>query len=160
MLTLRKFKALAESYGAELQRWPEETRGEAKALLESSPQAMALLREAWELDEVISAARDREAAERWPAGEEEAALARLRSGVAAQIASSRRGRRVRGSGFGWGGWAGVHAAVNAHIEVVGLTLGSGLSIVAGGMIGLMYGATPVSDSLLTVLQAAPLHIFG
>jgi hypothetical protein len=160
MLTLRKFRALAESYGSELQRWPEDTRGAARALLEASPQARAVIREARALDEAIAAARAREAAERRPAGEQGAALARLRSGVAAQIASSRRGRRVLVPGFGWGGWAGVHAAVSAHIEVVGLTVGSGLSVVAGGAIGLVYGGAPASDGLLTVLQATPFHIFG
>src|SRR5580692_7935829 len=88
MLTLSRFTALVDSYGAELNRWPEAVRAEAQALAESSPQARALLAAARVLDATIATARASHDASLWPPGDQAAALARLRSGVAARIASS------------------------------------------------------------------------
>lgn len=39
MLTPRRLRAMAHSYGADLLRWPDEARAEAQALLEVSPEA-------------------------------------------------------------------------------------------------------------------------
>jgi len=86
MMTFRRFRALTQSYGANLQRWPQEERADAEELLRSSAQARALHDLERSLDEVIAAVSAREQAARWPEGAEEAALARLRTGVAKRIA--------------------------------------------------------------------------
>jgi hypothetical protein len=90
MLTLKRFKALMDSYGAKPERWPEAMRAEAEALLRISPEARQLLAAARELDEAIDAARDTEHALSWSSNDEAAALARLRASVAARIDDSSR----------------------------------------------------------------------
>ena len=71
------------SYGADLQRWPEEARRDAQALLDHSAEAGVLFDEARTLDQAIDQATIREDALLWPPGERDAALDRLRSGVEA-----------------------------------------------------------------------------
>ena len=85
MLTLERFKSLADSYGASLERWPEEIRKEAESLLSNSQAARAILADAQSLDEAIEATSDAEEARAWPSAETEAALARLRSRVASRL---------------------------------------------------------------------------
>lgn len=152
MLTLRRFTALAESYGAELLRWPPEARGEAAALLRSSAAARAILDEARVLDEAIAAAGRREDAALWRPGEQDAALARLRSGVAARIAASPR-RRPTGRLAGW-------APSSAVLGWIGMAAGGGLVVAAGLFIGALSATAPTPDSVLTILQPAPIHILA
>src|SRR6185312_7481000 len=91
---LRRFRALTQSYGAELQRWPQDERGAAEELLRNSGAARALLEQERTLDEAIAAASTHEHSQRWPQGAADAALARLHSGVANRIAAEQaRGRR-------------------------------------------------------------------
>ena len=81
MLTLRRFRTMADSYGADLLRWPDGARAEAQALLKASPAARALLDEARTLDDAIEAAGASEDAVLWEPDGQDAAMARLRSGV-------------------------------------------------------------------------------
>lgn len=56
-MTLERFKALAESYGGDLARWPESEREAARALLISTPAALdAVLVEAAQLDRMLDLA--------------------------------------------------------------------------------------------------------
>jgi len=107
MLTLKRFEALTDSYGAEPERWPDDVRADAEALLRVSPEAQQLLAEARELDEGIDAARKRADAASWTPSEEAAALARLRAGVAARLARSAgqetAARRLASRGTAGGG---------------------------------------------------------
>ncbi len=86
MIELRRFKALTDSYGADLHRWPEEARIDAAAFVRVSVQARVLLDAARALDEVIDAASERADALQWPHGELRAAAARLCCTVLTQIA--------------------------------------------------------------------------
>jgi hypothetical protein len=159
MLTLRRFKALADSYGAELQRWPDEVRGEAEALLNASPEARRFLAEAQTLDDVIEAASAQEDTMLWPPGEQSAALARLRSGVAARLTSSPP-RRPVGRFLGWAPLGEAYRAISVYFGWVGLATGSGFAIVAGLLIGSMYAPTSAPHDVLTMLQPAPLQILA
>ncbi|MBV8096167.1 MAG: hypothetical protein JOY71_16075 [Acetobacteraceae bacterium] len=149
MLTLRRFMALADSFGADLQRWPAESQKEARALLESSADARAVLAQARRLDEAIGAAHRLEEAALWLPGEPDAALARLRSGVAARIAPATPGRprSVRGQlGWAFSGGSGLLAGP------LGWATASGFAIAAGLLIGSLSGTPPASDGLLTLFQ--------
>jgi hypothetical protein len=161
MLTLRRFKALADSYGAELRRWPDDLRGEAEAFLKVSPQARTLLAEARKLDAAIGMANAAEDAGFWPPGEQGAALARLRSGVAGRIASSSV-RKSATRPLGWVLAGRAHDLITTHGAVVGMATGSGVAMAAGLLIGVMYVSAPVPapDNVLAMLQAAPIHILA
>jgi hypothetical protein len=52
-MTLERFAALLESYGAEERRWPDAERAPAAALLAASPAARTLRDEARRLDELL-----------------------------------------------------------------------------------------------------------
>ena len=43
MMTLNRFRTLADSYGADLQRWPERMRPQALVLLDSSGEAREII---------------------------------------------------------------------------------------------------------------------
>src|SRR5512146_762406 len=103
MLSLRRFRKLSESYGAYLERWPAEVRREAMILLKESRDARVILEEMRSFDAAIAAATEREDQEFWQAGEQAAALARVRAGVGARIASPIRPHRDT---RGFGGLAG------------------------------------------------------
>ena len=100
MLTLGRFRRLAASYGADLQRWPEEARRDAQALLDHSAEAGVLFDEARTLDQAIDQATIREDALLWPPGERDAALDRLRSGVEARLASPAGPGLIAGASHG------------------------------------------------------------
>jgi hypothetical protein len=172
MMTLRRFRALTQSYGAELQRWPHEERGAAEELLRSSDEARALLEQERSLDEVIVAVSAREDSQRWPHGAEEAALARLRSGVANRIAAEEarawshraRGRPAEGLLRGLLGWlsGGGQEIAPLRRRRLGLATSGALAIVAGLAVGGMYSpAPPPAGGVLTaLLQPATLEILA
>ena len=148
MLTLRRFKALTRSYGADLRRWPEATRADAKALLASSPLARALHDEARTLDDAFETA-NLGARAAFPRDAQEAALARVRAGVAARIARPRpeagprrAWSRIR-RGAGDPAWAGMMAG--------------GIAIVAGLMVGTLFTTEPEAENLMSILQPAPIY---
>ena len=180
MMTFRRFRALTQSYGANLQRWPQEERADAAELLSNSAQARALHDLERSLDEVIAAVSAREQAERWPEGAEEAALERLRTGVASRIASeqvrdgaprqgvygrpadaaARAGRPRRLLSWLLGGEQEMAALRRRRL---GLVTSGALAIVAGLWVGVLYSPVPApaSGSVLTaLLQPATLEILA
>jgi len=172
MMTLRRFRALTQSYGAELQRWPKEERRAAEELLLSSQDARALIEVEKALDGAIAAASAHEHSQRWSQGAEEAALARLRSGVANRIAEEQvraphRGAPQRPAGaalrqlLGWLFEGGAELA-SLRRRRLGLATSGALAIVAGLLVGGMYSpASPPAGGVLTaLLQPATLEILA
>jgi len=160
MMTLRRFRALTQSYGAELQRWPQDERGAAEELLRNSGAARALLEQERTLDEAIAAASTHEHSQRWPQGAADAALARLHSGVANRIAAEQaRGRRR--TLFGWL-LGGDQESVALRRRRLGLATSGALAIVAGLLIGGLYGPAPAPAGgvLTALLQPATLEILA
>src|SRR6185437_8024554 len=137
MLTLERFKALMDSYGAVPERWPDAVRPDAEALLRVSPEAQQLLAEARSLDEAIDAANERENAVSWPPGEEAAALARLRAGVSARVARAVAPQ----TGPGWLRWLrdGMLpvAQWSSSARLAGMAAAGGLIIAVGLLLGSM-----------------------
>jgi hypothetical protein len=156
MLTLRRFRELAESYGGDLQRWPQETRDGAQALLNVSSQARAFLDAERALDDAIAEASARSDAAARRISEDDAALARLRSVVTARIAVSSprhhpaHWHRARES------FRRVNGVISSHLIWVGMATGSSLAIIVGFLIGALYASEPASDAVLSMLQ--PIHI--
>jgi hypothetical protein len=159
MLTLRRFRALADSYGGDLQRWPQEERDAAQALLNISPQAHALLDEARALDHVIAEAGRRSNAMAQRIGEDDgAAMARLRSGVAARIAISVQEQHPARRHFVRASSGRMNGVTATHFTWIGLTAASSLVVTAGFLIGALYAPEPPSDAVLGMLQ--PIHILA
>jgi hypothetical protein len=156
MLTLERFESLADSYGASLERWPEEIRTEAEALLSNSQAARAILAGARSLDEAIEAASDAEEARAWPPAEAEAALARLRSRVASRLSAE-----VPAMAGPIRRWLLSHRALSplAHPGWGGMVTGGALAIVAGLLTGMLYSSGSPRD-VLALLEPAPLQIFS
>jgi hypothetical protein len=151
MMTLRRFQRMADSYGAALQRWPDASRAAAEALLQVSAEARRLLAEARALDEMLQAASTRNDAARWSRGGQAAALARLRSGVAARIAAPMPRQPSAERPLGQ-----TLRAMFAHRRWVGMATGSGFAVVAGLVIGSLYAPAPVEapmpSGLLHILE--------
>ncbi|HUH84959.1 MAG TPA: hypothetical protein VLX85_10120 [Stellaceae bacterium] len=150
MLTFRRFRAMAASYGGDLRRWPEALRPQAEALRDASPEARALLDEALRLDDAIEKARTREDAALLPTDESGAALARLRSSVAAAIASSAPGdpknrRFARPLAF------------SLSLRWVGMASGGAFAVTAGLFLGAIYATGPAPDAVQMLLQPAPIE---
>lgn len=53
MMTLKRFRHLADSYGGDLRRWPAETRDDAAALLRQEPTAARVIRDAQSTDHIV-----------------------------------------------------------------------------------------------------------
>lgn len=165
MLTLERLRALTESYGADLQRWPEETRAAAQALLSQSSEARALLEEARVLDDMIAAATAHEESARWRTGERHVAMARLRARVGARIATTEVIRTtplrswLMGLLFGSRQPDSAQSAVALRLRWIGLATTGALAVAAGLVIGAMYEATPATTGVLTqLLQPATFAI--
>jgi hypothetical protein len=156
MLTLGRFRELADSYGGDLQRWPEEVRSEAQALLNVSPQARALFDDAQALDDVIAVASPRSNAAAGRINKETAALVRLRSGVAARIAVPTPKHRSASWRFARVSPSRAIGYYPAHIVWAGIATGGSLAVIAGFLIGALYVSAPASDAVLSILQ--PIHI--
>jgi len=154
MMTLRRFRTLADSYGADLQRWPERQRGQALALLESSAEARSVIARARELDEAIAAASAARDAQVWAGETAGRALRRLQSRVSArtggrsgaagaarveQLRAARRGSPRRA------GWFGLATA-------------AGLAVLAGLALGILYSPSSPPQDLTALLQPAPLQL--
>ena len=162
MLTLRRFDALVDSYGAHLGRWPQELRSDAQALLSVSSQARALLAEARVLDDVIAAAGSSAGSMRWPPGEQELALVRLRAGVAARIAAAAPPQPARRRFAWWSAAVGLHI-VSPRLRLLGLATGGAFAVIAGLAIGTRYESAnaPASQGVLvSLLQPAALGILA
>lgn len=174
MLTLARFKAMTDSYGADPRRWPPSLRSEAEALLAASAEARAQLEAAREVDEAIAQASASNEARLGGGAERDAALARLRSGVAARIAASSTPRAAtpraaspraaspRGVGTPRGGPSGgAWQAILWSFGRPGIIAVASAAIVAGLLIGSLYGppsaSTGAFDDLLTALIQPPIQ---
>ena len=158
MITLERFRALIDSYGGDLQRWPETERGAARALLAHSAEACALLEKAWEVDQTVASAVAREDVRLWPAGEQDDALARLRLGVGARIAQEATAHRHVYLSFlpGW--------LIFPSMRGLGMATGGGFAVAAGLVIGLTCATSSVAasetDTVFAILQPAPIPVLA
>jgi hypothetical protein len=159
MLTLERFKSLADSYGASLERWPGETRQEARALLSNSPAAQAILAQAQLLDDAIATAVGKEDSRTWPPEQATAALGRLRSRVAARLIDQEETRST----------AGIRRWLLSRRSLLtlcaqpgwgGMLTGGALAIAAGLVTGLLYASSPPPRNMLLLLEPTPLQIFS
>lgn len=155
MMRMRRFRALLASYGAEPGLWPEAKRPGAEALLAFSAKARALAEAERTVDLALHAAARRTEARPPPDEGEDAALARLRSGIAARIAPlaaparpGRVGLPLRLAAAGGAVLSGRHLAFGAVASV---------SVLAGLSIG-MLEAVPQAGApgIAVLLQAAPI----
>ena len=144
MLTLGRFRSMTESYGADLARWPEQARADARALLSVSADARALLEEARALDDLIGTTHEQEEGLLWRPGEQEAALERVRAGVASRIATLPVRRRVTDR---LREWLGGEAAP-ARLRWAGLVAGGACAVIAGLMVGGQYESAPTGPGAL------------
>jgi hypothetical protein len=159
MLTLERFKSLADSYGGSLERWPEETRREAHALLSNSAAAQAILAQAQLLDVAYATAVGKEDSRTWPPEKATAALARLRSRVAARLTDQEEARnasRIRR----WLLSDRALPTVLAEPGWAGMLTGCALAITAGFVTGLLYASSPPPPNMLLLLEPTPLQIFS
>lgn len=169
MMTLRRFRTLAASYGADLQRWPERLRGQALALFESSAEACAAIARARQLDEAIAAAGAARDEQVWAGESAERALHRVQSRVSARTRSAISGARgaaqvveltpassappspassrraPRHSPPQRAGWFGLATA-------------AGLAILAGLALGILYSPSAPPQDLTALLQPTPLQL--
>ena len=154
MLTLGRFRSMTESYGADLDRWPERARADARALLSVSAEARAMLEEARALDDLIETTHAQEDGFLWQPGEQDAALERLRAGVAARIGAL----AVRPRATDRLGWFRGEAAP-VRLRWLGLATGGACAIICGLLIGGRYESAPASPGVLNqMLRPAVLEI--
>jgi len=157
MMTLKRFESLADSYGGQLWRWPENLRSDAEALLTFSADARRILDQARILDETIGVASVQSAPHAADA-RESAALARLRSAVAIKLDAAALGRRPSRL-FAWlagSTGAGTFGGTTPWMRVAACTV----LIVAGIATGLLYGPPPTSGNVLSMLQTVPIQMFS
>ncbi|BCI65783.1 hypothetical protein AA0242T_2958 [Acetobacter aceti NRIC 0242] len=163
MMTQKRFRTLAECYGADLSRWSAADRGLAETLLAQSPEARAVLREQQEVDAVIARAFDAQDAELHARSAHEdthAALTRLRAGVAGRIAEqsgkmspSRGWRRfIFHRPLAQPAWA-MTADGLVIVRRAGLVLGCAFAVTGGLWLGWVQssgGAGDLFNSLLVI----------
>ena len=154
MLKIERFTALVRSYGANSDLWPVEERGDALALLEISKAARAVLAEERLLDDALAGALKHQESPRMSPVEHDAAVARLRTNVAARIARA----SAEPSGFRGRFFAHVRG-LWPDLNWLGLSSGSGIAVAAGLFIGMHYPALSASGDLLSTLQVASIPIF-
>lgn len=154
MLKIERFTALVRSYGANSDLWPVEERGDALALLEICKAARAVLAEERLLDDALAGALKHQESPRMSPVEHDAALARLRTNVAARIARA----SAEPSGFRGRFFAHVRG-LWPDLNWLGLSSGSGIAVAAGLFIGMHFPALSASGDLLSTLQVASIPIF-
>jgi hypothetical protein len=151
MLTLQRFQALLDIYGADFRRWPEEARGAAEALLSISAEARALLEEEGALDVMIAAASSYEEGRRWRTGEPDVAMARLRARVSTRIAVAEVSRPSWPQKRFGRSSAGKSSAVAYNLRWVGFATTGAFAVLAGLAVGALYESAPPTPSVLSVL---------
>ena len=154
MLKIERFTALVRSYGANIDLWPVEERGDALALLEISKAARAVVAEERLLDDALAGALKHQESPRMSPVEHDAAVARLRTNVAARIARA----SAEPSGFRGRFFAHVRG-LWPDLNWLGLSSGSGIAVAAGLFIGMHFPALSASGDLLSTLQVASIPIF-
>jgi hypothetical protein len=135
MLTLGRFRSMTGSYGADLARWPEQARADARALLSVSAEARTLLEEARALDDLIGTTQQQEDGLLWEPGEQEAALERVRAGVAARITALPVRPRAT--------WI-----TPLRLRWAGLVAGGAGAVIVGLMVGGRYEPAPAGPGVL------------
>jgi hypothetical protein len=133
MMTLKQFAKLCDSYGAELQRWPDKQRPGAEALLQYSAEACDLLAAAARLDRTIGVPER---------ADDPAALVRLRVAVNSRLDHPR-------PAFWRLPWS---------FAELGLATGGGIAVVAGFLVGWSTTAPPPPATLLGTLQPLPIEL--
>jgi hypothetical protein len=157
MLTLQRFRALAAAYGADLNRWPQKERDEARILLQTSAQARMQLQEALMLDEVIATGTANEKKTR-NIKEQEIALSRLRIAVAERISRPVRPKTLSGRHFVPALFKTMCWTNVVRVGDVRVAAAACLTISVGLLIGWTCAARPISGDLISVLEAAPMRI--
>lgn len=155
-MTFIRFRKLVEAYGADFQRWPEQERNEAHALLVVSPEAAQLLKEARVVDAGIQRAL---AVGRLGANEESAALARLRTSVAQRLnTAGDNPRRPNGFLLWLRNWLGGESTTFPRWAAAS---GAAVAIAVGLLMGSMYTTTPppAGTALFALVQPSPIQIF-
>ena len=155
MMTLRRFRTLADSYGADLQRWPESLRRPALDLLDSSAEAQAIMSRAKELDEAIAAAGAARDAHHWDGKSSAAALHRLRQNVSARIQRPPPGVAPE---FDRSDARTANRRRPRHVGWVGFATAAGLAVVAGLTLGIFYSPSAQPPDLTALLQPAPMQL--
>lgn len=149
-MTMRRFRTLANSYGADLERWPEDEREPAQTLLAASEKARALVGSERSRDAVF-ASLARTVSDPADLGNDGAALVRLRTGVQSRLAAARPlGERPPGD-------VQIRArqigAFRLRRTVFGILAGS--VAVAGLLTGMLTPPIPTDAGFAILLQAAP-----
>lgn len=155
MLTIKRFKALADSYGGRLERWPAGVRGEAEMLLNGSPQARQILSEASALDEAMEAARRHDDEIRWAPEQSDAALARLRAGVSTRLAMPSARAKLKNR-ITWMSADRMSWLFSPKLGTVAMAMGCGCTVLAGLFIGFMDA--PAQSNFVTMLQPDVLQV--
>jgi hypothetical protein len=158
MMTLRRFESLADSYGGQLRRWPEDSRGDAEALLRSSAEARRILDRARLLDETIGAA-SANSTPQTAGSSDSAALARLRAAVAIRLDTGPARRRPNRL-FTWLASTTAPEAFGGNTRWVGMAACGAAVVVAGVITGLLYAPPPTTRDVLSMLQPEPIQIFS
>ncbi|RCI80122.1 hypothetical protein DNK03_00575 [Brucella anthropi] len=153
-MKIERFISLARSYGANIDLWPVEERGDALALLEISNTARAVLAEERLLDDALTGARKHQEISWGPLGERDAALQRLRTNVAARIAPA----PSNPPGFRELFFAHVRE-LWPNLNWLSLSSSSGVAVAAGLIIGMNFPHLSTSGDLLSTLQVAAIPIF-
>ena len=163
MMPLSRFAALADSYGGDIGRWPEDAQNEAKALAAASAQARARLAEAACLDAALMAGSRRELETLVPPGAEDAAVERLRRGVAGRIAAPSLEAAPR---LAWlarlarlAGRLPALPRLTDLANLAGLATAGGVVVMAGLLVGALTVAQPDGDALVSLMQPTPLAVF-
>jgi hypothetical protein len=156
MMTLKRFRTLADSYGADLRRWPERLRPEARRLLESSAEAKEIMAGAGELDDAIIAARAARSDGVWSGDRPEAALVRLRNSVAARIRPASPATAIAARA------TPIRTARNAPRRAgwIGLATAASVAVLAGLVLGIRYPPAAPQQDVLALLQPAPVQLLS
>lgn len=155
MMTLKRFRTLADSYGADLRRWPERLRPQARTLIESSAEAQEIIAGARELDEAITAADSTRSERLWSGDRPEAALVRLRNSVTARIGPPAAAASAADA-------APIRAARGApgRVRWIGLATAASVAILAGVVLGIVYSPAASHQDLLALLQPGPIQLLN
>jgi len=153
-MKLSRFKALTDSYGAHVQKWPEEERTSAEELLRTSAQARLLLDDARMLDQALERAGAELDAAVGNTMDDQAALARLRAGVLARI--SRTPTHHFAWPTRWVAWSPGRGAI--AFRGLPLAVSGFLALTVGVLIGWLQAPRPMEVDVLVLLESAPLHL--
>jgi hypothetical protein len=158
MMTLGRFRVLLGSYGADPQRWPQASRADAQKLLSGSAAARAMREEAERLDTAIAAATAREDAALARLSPPDEAVQRLRSRVAARIATE--AERPAERRVAWSLVGPIDRLLSSRLHWAGMAAAGSFAIVAGLLLGAMSATPPAADPVQSMLQSAPILILA